>query len=174
MFDTPLIILGSSRRKSDTRNFAGHVFKGTQHTLLDLLEHPMAYYDYEGIYPASDSFEQVRKLMLEHNILVFATPVYWYSMSALMKNLFDRFTDLVTIEKQSGRKLKGKKVFLLAVGTDEELPAGFEIPFKRTAEYLGMSYEGFIYFSVKTSLDQKQNIDSRISFLEKINASTKE
>lgn len=67
--------------------------------------------------------------MLHDDKIIFATPVYWYSMSGLMKTFFDRLTDLVTIQKSVGRKLKGKETFLFAVGTDDLLPAGFTIPF---------------------------------------------
>jgi hypothetical protein len=31
----------------------------------------------------------------------------------------------------------GREVWLLAVSTDPALPAGFELPFAKTAEYLG-------------------------------------
>ncbi len=45
----------------------------------------------------------------KYDVLIFATPVYWYSMSGIMKVFFDRITDLLTIKKDIGRKLKGKK-----------------------------------------------------------------
>ncbi|MCP4458779.1 MAG: NAD(P)H-dependent oxidoreductase [Cytophagales bacterium] len=38
-----------------------------------------------------------------------ATPVYWYSMSGIMKVFLDRIYDVLTIEKELGRKLHGKK-----------------------------------------------------------------
>jgi multimeric flavodoxin WrbA len=60
--------------------------------------------------------------MIEHDAIVFATPVYWYAMSGLMKVLFDRFTDLVTVRKDLGRRLRGRRVFLIACGTDPDLP----------------------------------------------------
>ncbi len=70
-------------------------------------------------------------------------------MSGLMKTFFHRFTDLVTTKKHLGRRLKGKSTLLLAVGADQELPNGFEIPFKLTSDYLNMSYQGCIYYSTK-------------------------
>ena len=85
--------------------------------------------------------------MLRHHIIVFATPVYWYAMSGLMKTFFDRFTDIVTTKKHLGIQLKGKSSLLLAVGTDQELPDGFEIPFKLSSDYLNMTYQGCIYNS---------------------------
>ena len=35
----------------------------------------------------------------------------------------------------------------MAVGIDQKLPEGFEIPFKRTADYFEMNYKGCAYFS---------------------------
>ena len=93
-------------------------------------------------------FILVDKLLL-HETIVFATPVYWYAMSGLLKSFFDRFTDLVTIRKTLGRQLKGRKILVIAVGADEDLPAGFEVPFQRTANYLDMTYDGLVYHSTK-------------------------
>ena len=83
--------------------------------------------------------------MLQHQKLVFATPVYWYAMSGSMKVLFDRLTDLVTIQKVAGRKLMGKQVYLVAVGAEDTLPVGFEVPFRRTASYFDMQYVAGFY-----------------------------
>ena len=146
-----LIILASARKQSDTRAFVDKVFANIDHRLIDLLDFHISPYDYSDNYPANDEFSKVVDEILEHQVIVFATPVYWYAMSGLMKNLFDRFTDLVTTRKQLGRQLKGKTTFLLAVGADEELPTGFETPFLLTSIYLGLSYQGAIYYSKETS-----------------------
>jgi hypothetical protein len=47
--------------------------------------------------------------------------------------------------KASGRALKGKKVWMIASGTEDALPDGFEVPFRRTCEYFSMDYRGFAY-----------------------------
>jgi len=62
-----------------------------------------------------------------------------------MKTLLDRFTDLVTVRKDLGRQLTGRSAFLLACGSEPELPDGFEVPFRETAAYLHMSYGGAFY-----------------------------
>jgi hypothetical protein len=36
---------------------------------------------------------------------------------------------------------------MLAVGAEEDSPEGFEIPFKRTSDYLNMKYQASIYYS---------------------------
>jgi putative NADPH-quinone reductase len=143
----PLIIFGSARHKSYTAFFTEHVFKNMDKQVIDLLDHYIAPYGYHAEYPETDKFYFIIQRVLQHQTIVFATPVYWYAMSAQMKMFFDRLTDLVTTQKETGRKLKGKSVFLLAVGADPELPPGFEVPFKLAAEYLDMRYSNCIYFA---------------------------
>ena len=144
-----LMLLASARKNSDTEKFLAKAFERDPYTLVDLLDSVIAPYRYDGRYPPDDDFFRIAEWMTRHEMIVFATPVYWYAMSGLMKNFFDRLTDLITIRKDLGRQLKGRKTLLLAVGADEELPEGFEIPFKLTSEYLGMVFTGKLYSSVK-------------------------
>ena len=145
----PLIILASSRKNSDTQKLVELVFKNADITLVDLLDYKIEQYNYEEEYPVDDDFLKVVEQMLSHQLIVFATPVYWYSMSGYMKVFFDRLTDIVSSQKHLGRKLKGKHTALITVSTDEELPEGFEIPFKRTSDYLDMEYVGCFFSPAK-------------------------
>jgi len=145
----PLVILASARSDGDTRTFTDKVFANVPHHFIDLLDYPICPYTYSGQYPLSDQYFTLIDQLLLHETIVFATPVYWYAMSGLLKSFFDRFTDLVTVRKALGRQLKGKKILVVAIGADEELPAGFEVPFQRTAHYLDMAYLGIIYHSTK-------------------------
>lgn len=163
-----LVLVGSSRRNSDTRKFAEQVFARKEHTLIDLQDYQLEEYNYDANYSSSDQFDEVLKQILTHNIIVFCTPVYWYAMSARMKILFDRFTDCLTIDKDQGRKLRGKKVAMVAVGTDLEIPLGFEIPFSRTADYLGMKYIAGAYFSSALPIDDVKAMSTKAEFIRKI------
>ncbi|MDO6391341.1 NAD(P)H-dependent oxidoreductase [Pontibacter sp. BT731] len=145
MATNPLIISASARRESDTGAFVQTLFRETPAYTLQLLDYPIDHYRYDGNYSKEDQFNEVVDRLLTHDTAVFATPVYWYAMSGHLKVLFDRLTDLVTIKKQIGRKLAGKRMFLIAVGADEELPAGFEEPFRRTAAYFDMKFISTLY-----------------------------
>lgn len=152
----PLVILASARKRSDTRSFLNKIFADKDYELIDLLDFNILPYSYSNDYSDTDEFLKVVDEMLKHEIIVFATPVYWYAMSGQMKTFFDRFTDIVTTKKHIGRQLNGKSTFLLAVGSDEELPNGFEVPFKLTSDYLDMKYEGCIYYSTKFPKTEKK------------------
>jgi hypothetical protein len=85
--------------------------------------------------------------MIEARAILFATPVYWYAMGGRMKTLFDRFTDLLSDrdDARRARRLAGRGIWMLAVGADPELPPGFDVPFRMTADYLGLAWRGCAY-----------------------------
>ena len=144
-----LVVLGSARKQSDTENLLRLILPEVEYTLLDLLDYKITPYCYSGNYPTDDAFEQVTTALLRHEVIIWATPVYWYAMSGLLKTCFDRLNDLITIRKETGRKLKGKNTFLIAVGADAELPDGFLVPFKDTAAYLDMHFQDYFYAATK-------------------------
>ena len=141
-----LAILGSSRSNGNTRVFLDRVLQGREARLLDLCDFDLSHYDYD-MPMDRDDFPQIAEQLQNYSTLLFATPVYWYSMSSRMKVLFDRLTDL--LDRQIS--LEGKNVFLLATGTKPELPEGFEVPFRDTAAYLGMHYQGAVYACMRES-----------------------
>lgn len=169
MHHIPLIILGSARKKSDTRCFTEALFCDREYQLLDLLDHRIASYSYEGDYPADDDFSGLCQLLLQHQLIVFATPVYWYAMSGLMKVFFDRLTNLITSQKESGRQLMGRKTALLAVGSDDALPDGFTVPFAATSRYLGMEFIASTYVPIARLKDEEYIRQERAAFLQKLN-----
>ncbi|MFD0794198.1 flavodoxin family protein [Mucilaginibacter litoreus] len=145
----PLIILGSNRKNSLTETIIRKALNNTEFDIIDLLDYTIVHYNYDGHYPAADEFDDIVDKILSYQNIIFATPVYWYSMSGIMKVFFDRLTDLITIKKELGRKLKGKTASMIAVGADPAIPDGFETPFKHTAAYLGIQYQGCTYYATK-------------------------
>lgn len=111
--------------------------------LADMNLHP---FDYRSAHQR-DAFDQIVTHFLATRHLLFATPVYWYAMSGVMKTLFDRLTDLLSHRDSArrGRQLEGRHIWLIASGTDPDLPEGFEVPFRSTADYFRMTWEGACY-----------------------------
>lgn len=140
----PYIIFGSSRSFGDTRKAVDLVVKNKAHKIIDLNSLPMSYYDYEHA-NRMDGFIPLIKEMLHHQKWVFATPVYWYTMSAIMKTFLDRITDLLTIEKDLGRQLRGRDAYVISCDGGERTD-GFEEIFQKTFHYLGMHYKGSLFY----------------------------
>ena len=169
----PLVIIGSARKESDTKFYVDLALKEIDHVQLNLLDYNISSYSYGKSYPVSDEFHKITDNILNYPTIIFATPVYWYSMSGLMKTFFDRFTDLVTIKKEIGRKLKGRSAFLFSVGDDPSLPDGFETPFIGMSRYLNLNYNGKIYFVTRPPRNNEQKLEEIKLFGEQIELSTK-
>ena len=101
--------------------------KGAYTERLDLVKHPFPFC--AGNYsqdPAScgpetcvqgpwDGFGKVAEKLLNADAVVFATPVYWFSISARMKALLERMTSM----ENQGLLNLGKPMALLAVAEEE-------------------------------------------------------
>lgn len=141
-----LLITGSARNDGNTMELVKRVIDPYQAQIeaVDIRKKNIGYFDYEH-HNEKDNFIPLAERMVEVDRIIWATPVYWYAMSAYLKTFFDRLTDLITIRKDLGRKLKGKKCFVICCGSDVEIPPGFEEPFKATCNYLDMDYGGCFY-----------------------------
>jgi multimeric flavodoxin WrbA len=152
----PLVILGTSRSDGDTRRAVDAAF-GSLADSLDLNDYDVSVYDYNHA-NQNDGFASIMVKVLAADPLIFATPVYWYAMSAQMKTFFDRLSDLINVEKTKGRAMAGKCAWLIVTGVEESLPDGFEVPFARTCEYFDMRYLGAGY--LYTGADQRLRDES--------------
>lgn len=137
-----VIIVGSSRNDGDTANLTKQLIEKSNWDLLNLNDYEFSYFDYKHENRNDDYLSLIKNIVEKYETLIFVTPVYWYSMSGIMKVFFDRFTDLLTIEKELGRKLRGKKMAVLSCSIGENLEEYFWLPFSETAKYLGMEYIG--------------------------------
>ena len=134
-----VVVLGSSKRDGDTRKAIEDLSNHLNFDVIDLSDYNIGYYDYEHNNSADDFIFLIERI-LTYKILIFATPVYWYAMSGIMKVFFDRITDLLDYEKALGRKFRGKDMAVLTSSVGDNLGDSFWLPFKETAKYLGINY----------------------------------
>ena len=141
------VVLGTSKADGNTLYLVNQFVELTQAEVFDLADYKISYYDYfhEN---RNDDFIPLIRMLKNYDHIVFASPVYWYSMSAQLKVFFDRLSDLLTIEKSLGRKLQGKEISVLSTGYEQELPDCFIEPFELTAEYMQFVFRGFGYLPV--------------------------
>ncbi len=91
-----------------------------------------------------DDMDQVYDAILRADCLLFATPVYWYGPTTLLKTVWDR---LVVFNRPQGRPLLAGKSALVAIAYEEEGPDAVE-PLLRMFElsfaYLGLLWAGSV------------------------------
>ena len=133
-----IIINGSHNRNGDTTKLIQEIYP--EIACLKLIDYTIEIYNYDEIYSEKDQFLEIINQILEFDEIIFATPVYWYSMSSLMKIFFDRLTDLISSQETIGRKLMGKKVRVITSSIGNHLDDNFFLPFIETANYLHLEY----------------------------------
>lgn len=151
-----LIILGSSRKDGDTKKAVDEVVSISGWDLIDLNDYDISYYDYEHKNLNDDYLPLMRKIIENYDVLIFATPVYWYSMSGIMKVFFDRITNLLDLEKDLGRKLRGRSMAAISCSGGGNLGEHFWLPFSESAGYLGMKYLGNLH--TIAGKDERENL----------------
>lgn len=140
-----VIILGSARSNGDTAKVVSQFIEVSQFNSIDLLDYEISQYDYDHNNRDDAFIPLMREIISKYDNLIFATPVYWYTMSGVMKMFLDRFSDLLTIEKDLGRSLRGKGFGVLSCCINSSRPRAFIDAFEQTASYLGMDYLGDIH-----------------------------
>jgi multimeric flavodoxin WrbA len=162
-----IIVQGSSRNNGNTNKIVQILRNHLECDLIDLNEFNIHQYDYENG-NRNDDFLSTMKMIVEYDLIIFATPVYWFSMSGTMKTFFDRITDCLKTEKETGRKLRGRNMAAISCGSDGSENEGFFIPFEKSAEYLGMNYFGHIHTWIEENDPSNSVLELIKDFSEKL------
>jgi multimeric flavodoxin WrbA len=94
-----------------------------------------------------DGAKPVLAKMAEMDVIVFATPLYFFGPSAQLKLIFDRMFSLYKWDNEAGTMktpLKGKTLVLLTSAFEDIGLDALEKPFALTAEYTGMKFESVL------------------------------
>lgn len=153
MQNRKVILVGSSRNNGNTSKIVEAISNQYTIDVINLSNYQFSYYDYDSQNKEDDFLLIMKTIISKYDTLIFATPIYWYSMSGIMKVFFDRFSDLLKIEQDLGRQLRGKKFAVLSNSHDSELDYDFYLPFRKSAEYLGMPYIGDKHFNADTFIE---------------------
>jgi len=101
-----------------------------------------------------DDAKPVLAKMAKVDVIVFATPLYFFGASAQLKLVFDRMFSLYKWDNDAGTMqtpLKGKTLVLLASAFEDVGLDALEKPFALTAEYTGMKFESILVANAGTS-----------------------
>lgn len=135
-----VIIQASSRSNGNTATIVNMIQKYTDFDIIDLNTYDIGHFNYDFENDGDDFNDLFKRIANNYQTIVFATPVYWYTMSGILKVFLDRISDFLYKEKEYGRLLKGKSLALISCNCDREYFEGFEIPFVKSANYLGMQF----------------------------------
>ncbi|MFY7671688.1 flavodoxin family protein [Tenacibaculum sp. MEBiC06402] len=161
-----VIIKASSRFEGNTKKVINYLNTNSDFDVIELLDKRIGHFNYNFENKDDDFIPLMEEIIKKYETIVFATPVYWYTMSGILKVFFDRMSDLLHYKKEIGRKLRGKKMAMISNSAEDDRREGFEMPFKESAKYLGMEYIGdtHVFFSnneiaeaAKVKLNQLKN-----------------
>jgi multimeric flavodoxin WrbA len=94
-----------------------------------------------------DDANPVLRKMASADVIVMATPLYFFAASAQLKILIDRMFSLYKWENAAGTMktvLQGKTLVLLASAYEDVGLGALEKPFRLTADYTGMKFESLL------------------------------
>jgi multimeric flavodoxin WrbA len=146
-------VLGSTRRHSNSEQLA----RRAAHALPDarwihLLDHPLPpFHDLRhgtGFPPLDGNAKLLADATIAATDLVLVTPVYWYSVSWLMKLYLDHWTHWLRIPELAFKDtLRGRNFWSVIVDSDDEASGSGNATvdmLRRTADYMEMSFRGVL------------------------------
>lgn len=168
-----LIIFSSARQKGNTAQLVSDVRQLSSNVKLVYLDRlNITPYNYENQYPDDDFYELVEEILAADN-LVFASPVYWAGVTANIKALIDRLTELCEVPelKPKGRALKGKRGFYVATSVKAEVSPAYHEFFRHVYAYFGIKFPDQLHIDCSEGYQyaqQRQNIAKFVEVLEKV------
>lgn len=105
----------------------------------------------------NDDMQKIYPLIKDADVLVFATPIYWWSMPSQLKALIDRFYALKPKER------KGKKVYLLMTyggALPNSGPELVERTFRDISDYIGCDLVKVYGVCTDEYMPVEQNIEA--------------
>lgn len=147
------IIYGGTRQKGNTEMLTEKAVQGITVEKIYLRDYTIQpivdfRHDEEGFRTINDEHNVVIGRIMPHDILVFATPIYWYSMSGIMKNFIDRWSQTLRDDTYSDFKcsMANKKAYVIAVGGDKPRIKGLPMiqQFQYIFDFVGISFEGYV------------------------------
>ncbi len=150
------VLIGSSNDNGNTIALVNAVVQTINADVFNLKDYQISPFDYEHKNSDDDFIGLVKELLL-YDQIIFASPVYWYSMSAQMKVFFDRISDLLQFKKELAQQLRGKSCAILSTGSSPLPERSFEELFSNSFDYLGMNYKGMLYCFCNPSFNLKEH-----------------
>lgn len=147
-----LVLMGSPNRKGSTSLLVSEFVKGAreagcQAEVIDVCHMNIrpcsgcVRCGYEGPCVQKDDMEEIRAKILASDMIVFATPLYYYGMSAQLKTVIDRFCAFNS--SLAGRHLKSA-LLTVAWNSDDWTFEALEAHYRTLVRYIGLQDMGMV------------------------------
>lgn len=150
---TIAVIYGGNRPNGNTESLTKLAIQGLdveEVYLKDYLIKPIIdkRHEVEGFPEVNDDYNSIIDRILPHDILIFSTPIYWYSMTGTMKNFIDRWSQTLKDPNYPDFKsiMATKRAYVIAVGGDQPYIKALPMiqQFQHIFDYIGITFEGYI------------------------------
>ncbi|MDO4193278.1 MAG: flavodoxin family protein [Erysipelotrichaceae bacterium] len=147
-----IVLMGSPNKHGSTGIIAEQFVKGAEeagHTaeVIDVCHadlHPCTgciCCGYEGDCAQKDDMDMIRKKLLSADMVVFATPLYYYGMSAQLKTVVDRFC---AFNSSLNRRHLKSALLSVAWNADDWTFDALEAHYKTLVRYINLEDKGMI------------------------------
>ncbi|MCE3020773.1 flavodoxin family protein [Staphylococcus pasteuri] len=147
------VLFGGSRPEGNTAQLTQYALENVEHQWIDVTQYQLnpvrdVRHNDKKIDSYPDDYEQLIKTVLESDVVIFASPIYWYSLSASLKAFIDHWSETMVDERYSDfKEIMSKKDFrLILVGGDcpkvKSKPCVDQM--KYTLEFIGGELAGYI------------------------------
>ncbi|PTX51471.1 multimeric flavodoxin WrbA [Melghirimyces profundicolus] len=145
-----LALYGSTRRQGNSELLADVVLEGLDCTKIYLNDYHIEPFrdhrhDPEGFQPIQDDHADLVRQMLLHDLILFATPMYWYGMPGNLKNFIDRWSTYYA-DMTFKDRMSEKETMVVITGGDEPHVKAFPMiqQFYWIFEFMGMDFIDYI------------------------------
>lgn len=147
-----ILLEGSPNKHGSSNMLAEHFKRGAEEAghsveVIDTAHadiHPCTgciHCGYEGPCVQKDDMESIRKKILDADMLVFVTPLYYYGMSAQLKTMIDRFC---AFNSSIQRKHMKSALLAAAWNSDDWTFKALEAHYKTLVRYLNLQDMGMV------------------------------
>ncbi|MFA6142076.1 MAG: flavodoxin family protein [Candidatus Omnitrophota bacterium] len=157
-----LVLSGSPKKNGNTATLVGWFAEGARSKGAEVEVVDTAFLKYKSTgctscraCQRSDKYEcaiddeakPILAKMADADVIVMATPLYFFAMSAQLKLITDRMFSLYKWDNEADTMetpLKGKTLILIASAYEDIGLKELEAPFKITADYTGMKFKSLL------------------------------
>ena len=136
--DKILFINSSQNRNGNTYHIGEKLLKNIDHNTLQMADYKISQY---GQVFDDDQIKELLKKVASFDTLMIGSPVYWYTVSGILKTFIDRLYMLPEAEI-----LKGKNLYLFGQGSNPDEATVKSITFlaSRVSSLMGMNLKGVV------------------------------